>query len=621
MTRVRALVVGIDSYSIRGWNIPRGPAMMARRIAGWLLGLPGIDLELHVFMTEGDEYRDLASLDTQGRLRLHGEPTDAAVEAFVKGDLQKDVAVGTRLFVYWSGHGATCAITGHRLFMCCDYDEHLDTRCFNASLFLLGLDALPFRKFASHIVFADVCATFMSPQHTRSSSLVPSNGQVIPRLVYFAGAPGTYTKNATAGGKFSEMTLAVLKAMGAYPEPAHLAELAHRLEQTFDKDKVPWFRHSSWGQDQRGGLSASEVQPALPFRAAAEALIAGLDADANALLDCYRRTANNLCTPVIADAGALDAIVEELCSLRDGLDEASTTRVPYGLLQFVLRLAELPNLDGPINLWLGEHAAGQLARCASIKKLLDAEKQRKSLLLAVREQGGQIAGIQPYLCLHDGSFDPSYPSREHPVRTWSEAVRIVQACIAPFIRSNTTPNLHVEFAVEANLLDLPFHQIPLCKDGPPLGARVRVVLRDRQRMMCGDPWWLERWREYAHALRCQKPQRIKWLKIDASGVLPKDRGICFAGFSLQSASTAALCRERANLSQLLFDGAPVLYLRQSAPPDGDWVELQTRLASMSAGAKHFDGVADVFHRHRFLGAADAADAALLWDDPDTNPFP
>jgi hypothetical protein len=464
----------------------------------------------------------------------------------------------------------------------------------------------------------------LSPRQTRTGFLEPVNGPVIPRLVYFAGAPGTYTKNATAGGKFSETALTVLGSARPYPEPEHLADLAQRLEQAFDKDKVPWFRHSSWGQDQRGGwygAGAPDEPPAPPFRAAAEALLAGLDIDDEALLDCYRRTANDQCTPVIADAGALDAVLDDLCSLRDRLHDTNPARVPHGLLQFMLRLAELPGLDAPIGIWLDQHAGGQLATRASIKKRLLAEKQRKSLLLAVREQAGRIAGIQPYLCLDDGSFDPDYASHEQPARTWSEAVRVVQACIAPFIQGGALPNLHVEFAVEANLLDLPFHQIPLWEDGPALGARVRVVLRDRQRMMCGDPWWLERWREYAHALRSQEPHRIKWLKIDASGALPDDRGMCFAGFSLQSANAATLWRERANLSQLLLDGAPVLYLRQSAPPDGDWGEVQARLASMSARATHFDGVADVFHQHRIRGAADAAEAALLWDDPETNPFP
>lgn len=620
MIRVRALVVGIDTYRLSAWNVT-GPAMAARGVAQWLLGLGGIELDLHVFMSKGAERDALANAQAHApsRLTLHEEPTCSVIDDFVRRNLHENVQPDTRLFVYWSGHGSTCATTSQRVFVCSDYSERTDNRYFNASNFLQLLDTEDFTPYSSHLMFADVCGTFTLRRLIDLETYERSNGERVPQLAYFASPEGAYTQSATAGGKFTETVLDVLAQDAAYP--GELESLGQRFEQAFDTISVARFRLAKWSEREKiekvVGASPSYNPASLPFYASASDLCAQLDLDEDQVRRYYRLTADDLRVPIIPDAGSIDAVIAELCGLRD----ANSANMPYGLMQFMLRLAELPALSQEITPWLDREAPRQHGKRATILKQLEAEKKRRALLLVVQEQNGQIAGVRPYLCRWDGSLDMGHASSEYKTPHWDDFVAAVQACLAPFIHDEGLPNLQVEFAIDANLLDRPFHQIPAWSGGPSLGSQVSVVLRGRRRLMSPDEAWKERWRSYADKLRGQAPKQIKWIKIDPSTPLPDDRGMCFAGFALTPPGAAAGSdtRDMEVLNKLLFDGAPVLYVRH-VPPEGSWQGLGNNLCALSSGATHFDAFVDIFHAQRIRGAGDAENAGLLWDDPGSNPF-
>jgi hypothetical protein len=77
-------------------------------------------------------------------------------------------------------------------------------------------------------------------------------------------------------------------------------------------------------------------------------LLSELDLVESVYLPHYLRTVTDLGEPGLLQAQGLVGIVKELSSLRDW---RLSNAVPYGLLQFLVRLAQLPRLNGPINDW------------------------------------------------------------------------------------------------------------------------------------------------------------------------------------------------------------------------------------------------------------------------------
>jgi hypothetical protein len=620
MTKVRALVVGIDRYDLNGWTVA-GPCGAALEVVHWLLALTdaGVDLDLHVFLSEGGERQALQAVADAGKLTLEGEPDWSNVDKFVRSCLNKCVDPGTQLFVYWTGHGVTCADTGDRVFICSDYTTELKTRIFNASNFIRMLDTDAFNGFGGHLIFADVCGNYQQDSPFGGDRHRTIAGPKVHRLAYLPSPAGTYTKSATAGGQFTEKVLEVLKASPGYP--ADLEVLDTRLYGVLRDWSQPVVRIVSLGSrvqiDEVMKADAPRHPAAIELQRSAVDVFAALDMEPGIVRRCYLLTAAHLGVQTIETPDAIEAVIDDLC----GVGRGKPDEVREGLMEFMMRLAQQPKLSEPVNVWLDLHTANLIGQRGAIARRLHDEDLQKALLLVVGEEDGQIVSVCPYLRRCDGVMDSGLPYKLYPTRSWDDFVRAVQDCLAPFIHDGELPNLQVEFVVSANLLDRCFHQIPIAPGGAAIGSVASVVLRARQRLMSRDVKLKARWRQYADKLRSQPPGQLQWLRIDPNQPIPAGKGLCFAGFALQPATTASSpSRDMEVLQQILTVGAPVLYVRH-APAANGWGQMGAALSTLSSTATHFDQFVDVFHEQRLCGMADAQEAGLLWDDPSSNPFP
>lgn len=622
MTKVRALVVGIDRYDMNGWTVA-GPCAAALEVVYWLLALTnvGVDLDLHVFLSEGGERQTVQAIVDAGNktLTLDGEPNWSNVDKFVRSCLGKNVDPGTQLFVYWSGHGVTCADSGDRVFMCSDYTTELKSRIFNASNFFRMLDTDTFNGFGGHLIFADVCGNFQQDISVGVDHHPGITAPKVDRLAYFPSPAGTYTPSATAGGKFTETVLEVLKKALGYPDDLEMLDT--RLHTALTNWSQPMVRKVWLGShkqfDEVMQASTPRHPVAIELQRSAVDVFAPLDVEPGLVRRCYLLTAAHLGVQTIETPDAIEAVINELC----GVGRGKPDEVREGLMEFMMRLAQEPTLSGRINAWLDQHSANLGSLRGAIARQLRDEALQKALLLVVGQENGRIVSVCPYLRGFDGVMDSKLPYKLYPTRSWDDFVLAVQDCLAPFIHNGELPNLQVEFVVDANLLDRCFHQIPIAPGGAAIGSLASVVLRARDRLMSGDLKLKARWRRYADKLRSQPPGQLQWLRIDPSQPIPTAKGLCFAGFALQPATTAsAPSQDMKVLQHLLQIGAPVLYVRH-APPANGWNQMSAALGTWSATATHFDEFVDVFHEQRLCGTADAQEGGLLWDDPSSNPFP
>src|SRR5262249_36878518 len=132
----------------------------------------------------------------------------------------------------------------------------------------------------------------------------------------------------------------------------------------------------------------------------------------------YLRTVSDLGMPELSRVQGLAGMIRELSSMRDAV---GPSQVPFGLLQFLVRLSEEKEFTGPIKTWLGEYAAGHGNALANAQKKLDDERAVKILLVEITNNDkGEVEKYDLYVRRYDlmPLADIEYPSRS--VKNWGE---------------------------------------------------------------------------------------------------------------------------------------------------------------------------------------------------------
>lgn len=593
------MVVGIGRYEQAGWNVD-GPLAVASDVARWLLGLKDVALQLDLFVDAGVPLPDdLVEAADKKRLTVHRETSAKDLNRFAREQLPAVVQPGSQLFFFWSGHGMVCDATGQRFFACGDYKDGRPDVFFNITNFVRLLRTLAFGGFANQIVLADTCAVY---RRQMNWTIEPHKQVDRPQFVRFASEDGRTVKTAAAGGTFVKAALEVLRATPGYPfDPA-------KLEKDFD---TAGLRADAQTLANAVGLGVNGSRAAL-FESTWK-LLDGLDVHA-LFARHYERTVADLGLP--AKAHDLASALQDLCEMRD--DKGA---VPHGLMQFMMRLATVPGLSAPIADWLDAEAKSQPRSRREINDKLARESLQRLLLVEVRQEGGEITGLRPYLCCTDASFDQAHRFDERPVRGWKAFETTMHAILAEVAPHYPLDEMQIQFVIDLPLLDRPFHRLPT-PDGGLLGQQARVVLRDRGRIFSTNPKTLKKWAEYASGLRGQKPAEMRWIRIDDGPSIPPGQGLCFTGFSLpHPVEGLPPTRGKDVLRRVLSLGAPFLYVRHEPPPaPGEWGDVARALQTLSAGLGNLEDFVDEFHDARVRGVEDAQQASLVWDDPSFNPF-
>lgn len=599
-------LVGIEKYDEPGWDVA-GPCSNALAMAAWLSSLPGAaGGNIHVFLCPSrDLSPEIDELKSKGvDVRMASDA--AAIDAFWRVELARDVPADSRLFVFWSGHGFTSK-SRNRMFFCGDYRSRLP-RVFHATNFLNHLLTADYACFSDQIVLADVCGVFSDTEvpETPDKLEMASRNQ----LAYFATPEGQYAKGEAGRGVFTETALGILREAGGWPTQAGFMEA---LDKATSQAGVKPFR--IWGRCDQGELRETVVGGNTHFHAVVE-LLAPLDIVEGVFQPHYLRTAANLGNPELAKARGLKECVSQLSTL-GGSDVSQG--IPAGMLQFLLRLATEQALREPIEQWLQTHAAGQKNTIADIRSKLEIETQNRILVIVTETSPREsIVAYKPYLFGGDGVILPGRRYDRQPAAGWKQFERSLQKLLGEFIVDDRLCNLEIHFVVEASLFDRAFHLIPLADGGKrPIGEDAVVVVRHKQRMFTADQKTKTKWRECADNLRAATPGALKWVRLAMSEELPEDKGLFFAGFTMPQPveGRPAGRAEKELLRRLLQLGIPYVYLPLGSPEAPAWDDVEARLTTLLTRAATLEKFPPAILDERIRRSRIGKNATLIWDDP------
>ena len=615
-----AFIVGIERYAERDYAV-RGPCANAVAVARWLLEIePHAGGNIHLFLDPydppgclGDPPSGIEDLLAAG-VRFRGSATWSDIGSFWKKELTAGSPPGSRILVFWSGHGGT-GPEQRRLLFCSDYEEATGDRFFDVTNFLEQLKTGPFGCFADQVVLVDACSVYLNRPAAVAPDPTPK--YATHQLAYFASPEGAYAQGEEGRGVFTDAALSVLRRVGGWP--VH-REFARELEVALDALEpggMRGFRVEGYHAERRylervvGAIPPSGDQLVVSVKA----LLGRLGVTSRVLIPHYQRTVAIRGNRGLGSAQGLEGMVRELASLGD---TDGNDLVPYGLLQFLKRLATEDELSNDIEAWLHDNASWQASDLKEIEEEIALEAARKILMVVVDtgdDPRGEIAGFEAHVCHNDGSFVPGRNSARIKVRDWENFEACMQEVLQEFTMGGELNNIEIHFVTEPPLFDRPFHRIPVPNGGGEIGEQAVVVLRHRLRVLKRDSRVRQRWLYYVKKLRSKPLREVEWLPIAAAnGDIPDGYGLCFVGFELSG-------REEKNaVTRLLRLGAPCVYLSNGTPPDGDWKGVLGNLAVLTLDLPEVDAIAEAFHDARTRGKKFACEAGIVWDDPEINPF-
>jgi hypothetical protein len=603
-----AFIVGIDKYRQQGWNTS-GPCSNAIAIADWALtaNFDGV----YVYLQPQEEMK--AAIDSlQSRKAIVRENAEwEGIDEFCFEELVLARPAGSRLLIFWSGHGYTNP-DGERFFMCSDFTSpNFNNRVFNASKFLRSLRTPTFHCFSETLLLADACAP-PSPFSIRDPRETPPGGGDRRQLAFFASPEGKYAYGTEGRGRFTETALAALREVNAWPE---LRTFATALDGKLRSSNETPFRFEAFDDEVRTQSRIIGTPTGTPIFESVFAMLDKSGLQVDIFRRHYVRTAAKLVNPALNSAQGLIGMLRELSTLKDA---ESGGVAPRALLEFLVRLTQVPELAQPVNDWLEKTALNQATVVATLRAELDEENRARILLIEMEHDSAEaITGFTPYL--RTGNLkpltDPALGQRQ--VSDWPQCEREITDLIDMLGRDSID---QIQFIVNPPLFDRPFHTIP-APGGGVIGQRYVVTTRYRERLLWTNPRLLKQWSAYVDALRAMDPKDIAILALPPESPTSKARGFCYLNSPIAACLTGArvASKEKELLKQQLGGGVPFLCWIHRPPPVS-WAEFNDLLKGCLDDAGTIDAIPDTFLEKRMTGNSLARETTLLWDDPLQNPL-
>jgi len=543
-----------------------------------------------------------------------------AIDTFWRDKLAKIRLVDARLLVYWSGHGYTDN-DGTRVLICRDYtDPNLNNRVFNASNFLRHLRGRTFQCFRKQLFVADVCASYTALNFAADQSQPERPDNTIEQVTYFAQPEGEYAHD-NGRGVFTNIVMTVLRKFDCWPEFKAFGECMDKEFRTVGETPFRIAISSDLTHEaverRVGSIPTNNRRPL--FKSALS-LLSPLQLPDSVYRQHYLRTVSNLGEPKLTQAQGLFGMIEELTSMRDN---ESQEGIPFGLMQFLVRLCQEEGVAQTIEPWLEEHAANQGNNRSNVNEIIEAESAEKLLIIEViNDDEGRIVEFQPYLRTQHLRVmeDPRLIRRK--VKDWTEFESKVVALIKSLRSPPLLSGFQVHFLVDPPLFDKAFHMIS-ASGGTTLGEEYVVLLRNRERIRFAPAFVRNNWKNYADTLRRTALGDLKLIPIQppAPGMtLPDEKGLCYANFMLQSTSGAGISNEKLLMGKLMRKGVPYMYWLHSEPSGGALAKVGEVLTAWLKELRTLDEFPETFTSQRNDNDF-ALHASLLWDDPQFNPFP
>jgi hypothetical protein len=615
MNDIVAFVVGIEKYDQPSWDVP-GPCRNALEIAKYLIGIGAKPANIFLFANEktGAESptaceQEIAELKTRGvKYEL---PTRENIDNYFNRLMQNRDA-NSRLFFYWSGHGFTDKEDNY-IFICADYSSRVfKGKVFDATHRLLRLRSVQFKSFSQQIFLADVCAKEAEVEFGMDRDVLDGPNRRARQLAFFATRHGDYSR-----GAFSAVALKLLKSMPQWPE---LNQLSDSLWQALKSDAhLEPLMVSSFSQEKKI-LNESVGQPRGDGIAEkVYGLLSGV-ALRREYRDYYAATMSDLGMREASGKPDLWRMIHDLSDLQYG----SAHHLPYGLVQFLVRVSRDPDAGPAIDLWIKQNAALiHKHYLTSIEETLATEQAEKILVFEVENDLSEPTKLSWFVCSRDNST-LSAAEPEQDVKDWTDLGEKVMTVVDRLENQGTTI-AEIHFAVESTLFDRDFHRISR-PNAACLGEQYIVVLRHLSRVYKSKASPVRKtWEGWATALRGVQPAEVKRIRIppdrnNLSRLFEDGKGLCYAGF-IFACPTDALPTERDVMKRLVeLMGVPYLFWLQRAPKE-EWAsDLDCQLERWLAEGNGLGQFPSTLREKRAGAEEFASYGALLWDDPNFLPF-
>ena len=547
------------------------------------------------------------------------------IDNFVRAELPKERKAGSRLLVHWSGHGFVQP-NGDRIFICRDYTAAAkNNRIFNATNFQRNLQtAARYQSFAKQIVLADVCGVQSQATGLRfdvTPAEFPGSGKMAEQITFYATPETKYAHEKDGEGVFTRTACAVLgKVFEKAPWPETISFREQLLGALISAGQEPF-----WIEASGTGFSLSATRYGSPKHALVDSLLqlfSGIGVTDEILRPHYIQTVNNLGLFELAKTTKLSEMIKELSLLQD---ETIPGKVPYGLLQFLVRLSTIQQLKRPVVAWLKKHAGFQRQDLANIKRSIEEEGRVKILLIEVEhDEQGRLNGFDTFLHTSDFRRAPEPKLQHESVSSWQEFCDKLLLIIHQ-LRA-TIQDFEIHFLVDLPLFDKAFHKIPLSKGEGLLGEEFVVVLHHRERLRANRPTVVRPWQEYAEVLRPMPPRNMKLhgvSNIQSMEQVMQEKGFCYTEFEIPivTALNSERTSEKILLKKLLALGVPYIYVLHKVGDPPDWPRnLKEAIRSWLDPLKALGDLPHALYEMRLQQTTYACEGTLLWDDPVFIPF-
>ncbi|TAV19056.1 VMAP-C domain-containing protein [Rhizobium ruizarguesonis] len=604
MKNVRAIVVGVSRYYSDTWNTD-GPVHNATAITRWLLdiGVPPSNIHLFSDVAEVAE-QDARDLATTGVTAV--TPVHHLINRFWRESLPAMAEQGDRLFFFWSGHGMTDKWS-NRLFFCKDYTPKLNNSVFNMTEFLATTRSRTFQQYSSQVLFADVCGTYAnaptSPTNAGQMDIAP-----VDQFTAFATREGEYAAMNDSSGTFTDVLLEVLTSLDSrWPDEELFRPKLDKVSSRLSLQPYTVDIKGKNGETPRAAVGQGRRERAAYSRGAFE-MLSGHDTRSIQRLH-FQRTMVSLGLTSFPKLPTLWSMIEELSDLQDARDGLA----PYGLIEFLARLANDPALGDAsrrdIEAWIAKYGKDRLREA---EERILADRQTWLLLFEVRHADGRLTELASYLRFADLTPIPGFTVETCSVDCWEKLCHAVRSRIEHPSISAHRVNLELHFLADAQLFDVPFHRIP-ASDGSSLGElHVCVVHSLRRALLPDNSPELERWRRWSEAL-CQGTfADIPLQPVQAN---PPPNGLCYADFPVLPAPTGTA--GKIQMGRLILLGAPLLFWPHASPVEATLAE---ELQAMACEAMRLKGLPEILLERRLRAHPVSSDLSVLSDEWDFRPF-
>lgn len=611
---VCAVIIGIDHYKEMDMRIA-GPCYNAVAIATWLLqnGTPAG--QIHLFLSKDtDKTRDIdKTLDDLRRagVDLFGTAKHDDIQSFLKNKLPEQQ--NSRLFMFWSGHGAVTP-AGHRIFAFENFTQNDHSATFDATNFCAELRTLEiYARFRQQIILADVCGKYQTRilGNPNSPLNMPFECQ---QLQFFASCPGGYAYVPDGRGQFTMALMEALTSTTGWPGDAGEGFFVV-LKAAFAKyDGEPHFCIF----DTRGIRYATFIFGKSAYADSCLRMLENQHVSVDTYYPHFRQTLIRLGVGNDRlESRRLPLMLDVLCDLR-----SEECVVPYGLIEFLVRLQRLPELVAPIQAWLAEHAApGDIATAQ--ENIEWENKQRHVIVWLESNAAGQLTGFRTVLRFADNTPAVNGGAETTLVSNIGGLKDGLSRQLYQWLdEGDLSPGARLHIVAHPPLFHLDLQDLPVLPDGSTLSETFVVTLHNRGRVT-KDGSGLENLREWDRRLRKRFETAKDWIDVAPTLPISEEPGLRVTNFTLVDDSVG-----RVVLRRLLLLGAPYLCLPhrldaasltnasgQAFPPS----PLSNHLRDITAVT--VDLIPHAFYTARLRGKPKlASHASLLWDDPYNIPF-